>query len=111
MLRHIRPSLQHQRRLTQRFLVHPNRACRRERQHFTTTAGRWSRRSTLQTNLIIIREDPCSLPTCLTRHSESLLLYTPTADYTSLRIRQHQQRITKHSSRMREVHTCKLSTA
>src|SRR5215213_2003140 len=92
LLRNIRLSFQQQHRLTQRAIVHSYCPCSREC-HLVTTIR------------FIIREDPCFLPTLLTRNSKSSLLDTVTADYTRLWIRKSEDRIVEHFTSTREVHT------
>src|SRR5262245_29580494 len=99
--RDIRLSFQQQHRLTQRALIAPNRPRSRKRQLLTPAAPLLIRHPTFRTNPFLIREDPCSPPTRLTRNSESSLLDTLSTDYADLRIRKREDRI---------VNTCEVHT-
>src|SRR6185436_19480815 len=103
MSRQVRFSFQQQQRLAQRTFVHPRRPGRCKRERLTTPTSR-SRHTTLPTNLFFVRENPCSLPTLLTRNSASSLLDTLAADYTDLRVREREDRVVNQFTGTREVH-------
>src|SRR5215213_1703710 len=91
--RQIRLPLQQQHRLAQRTFIPPCRPRSHERQLLTPAAPHAIRHPALQTDPFFIRENPCFLPTRLTRNSESSLLDTSSADYTDLRVREREDRI------------------
>src|SRR6185503_20219693 len=99
--RNIRLSFQRQHRLAQRTFIQPHRPCTRKRQRLATPIAKIR---------FFIREDPCFLPTRLTRNSESSLLDTFTADYTDLRICNREDRIVDQFTSTREVHTKKKAS-
>src|SRR6185369_10750100 len=103
MSRQVRRSFQQQQRLAQRSFVHTDRPCRRERERLTTTTTR-PRHTTLPTDLFVMRENLCSLPTCFARNSKSSLLDALSTDYTDLRIHKRQSCVVDQINRMREVH-------
>src|SRR6185369_5125526 len=105
LARHIRLPFQQQHRLAQRTFIDPSRPRSRKHRLLTPAASLLVRRAALQTNPFLIRENPCSLPTRLTRNSESSLLDTASADYADLWIHDRENRIVNQIASTREVHT------